>query len=373
MQMPGMDGLTLATEIRKLPGMVTMPLILLTSMGVRTDTPGFAGAGFASCLTKPIKPAQLQEILVRVLSGAKPASRKAPVSSKLDPALAERLPLRMLLCDDNVINQKVAMRLLQQMGYKPDLAANGIEALNALDNQTYDLIFMDVQMPEMDGLEATRRIRERQNDRVRFPNYKSPIIIVAMTANAMAGDREKCIAAGMDDYIAKPVRPEDVRSIVERWGSSAAMAETPSPTMAQTATATGPLEVDGTVVGNARPEPPVDMERLLDFTNGNADDLRELVALYLKQTAEQIEHLGVAVRSNSTQEVRRLAHSCAGANATCGMIRIVPMLRELERQGDEGRLVNAVEISDRVEKEFQAIRAFLETFMANHFALAAKS
>jgi CheY-like chemotaxis protein len=213
-----MDGLMLAGEIRKLPGSVSMPLVLLTSMGVRSDHPDFASASFASCLNKPIKPVQLQEALVRVLSGAKPAFRRTAPNAKLDPALASRLPLRVLLCDDNVINQKVALRLLQQMGYRADLAANGLEALAALEARPYDLIFMDVMMPEMGGLEATAAIRQRQKQRVQFPNYKSPMIIIAMTANAMQGDREKCLAAGMDDYLAKPVRPEDMRTIVERWG-----------------------------------------------------------------------------------------------------------------------------------------------------------
>ena len=198
-----------------------MPLVLLTSMGVRTDSPEFASAAFASCLTKPIKPAQLHEVL-RPRSLRRQARRPAKprAGAKLDPTLASRLPLRVLLCDDNVINQKVALRLLQQMGYRADIAANGVEALAALDRQPYDLIFMDVMMPEMDGLEATRLIRERQKQPAQFPNYKSPIIIVAMTASAMQGDREKCLAAGMDDYVAKPVRLEDVRTIVERWGAS---------------------------------------------------------------------------------------------------------------------------------------------------------
>ena len=225
MQMPGMDGLMLAGEIRKLPSAKTMPLVLLASMGVRTDHPDFAQAAFASCLTKPIKPAQLHEVLVRVVSGAKPAAKKNPPLTKLDPSLASRLPLRVLLCDDNAINQKVALRLLQQMGYRADMAGNGVEALAALDRRPYDLIFMDVMMPEMDGLQATRAIRERQRDQAKYPNYKSPIIIVAMTANAMQGDREKCLAAGMDDYLAKPVRPEDVRASVERWGVMAASTE----------------------------------------------------------------------------------------------------------------------------------------------------
>ncbi|HYG23796.1 MAG TPA: response regulator [Verrucomicrobiae bacterium] len=368
MQMPGMDGLMLAAEIRKLPSTMMMPLVLLTSMGVRADAPDFASAAFASCLTKPIKPAQLHEVLIRVISGAKPAARKAPVPSKLDPTLALRLPLRMLLCDDNAINQKVAVRLLQQMGYKPDIAANGVEALAALERQTYDLIFMDIQMPEMDGMEATRIIRERQKDRAKHPNYKSSIIIVAMTANAMTGDREKCIAGGMDDYLSKPVRPEDVRKVIERWASTATVPEAANslkPAQTETATAsTAPVSPVNEV-------PPVDMERLLDFTNGNADDLRELINLYLKQTGDQIAQLNAAVAADSASEARRLAHSCAGASATCGMGAIVPLLRELERQGNEGQLVNGAQLAERISHEFNRIRVYLETFLQKQVALAA--
>ncbi len=370
MQMPGMDGLTLAGEIRKLPAANSMPLVLLTSMGVRADSPDFANAAFASCLTKPIKPAQLHEVLLRVISGAKPVAKKNPVPSKLDPTLSQRLPLRMLLCDDNAINQKVAARLLQQMGYKPDIVGNGVEALAAIDKQEYDLIFMDIQMPEMDGMEATRIIRERQKDRAKHPNYKSSIVIVAMTANAMTGDREKCIAAGMDDYLSKPVRPEDVRKVIERWASTATVPE-PAPQPAQTATATAATAQSSEP---ASPEqPPVDMERLLDFTNGNPDDLRELVTLYLKQTGEQIDQLTAAVRADAAAEVRRLAHSCAGASATCGMGRIVPLLRELEKQGNEGKLLNATELASRIGDEFKRIRTYLDNYLKNQTTVAANS
>jgi len=370
MQMPGMDGLMLAAEIRKLPGAMMMPLILLTSMGMHPDDPALARAAFASCLTKPIKPAQLHEVLVRAVSGSKPAKR-IPVNAKLDPTLAGRLPLRVLLCDDNAINQKVALRLLQQMGYKADLAANGLEALQALERQPYDLVFMDVMMPEMDGLEATRHIRQRQHNKSQYPHYKSSLIIVAMTASAMQGDREKCLAAGMDDYIAKPVRPEDVRAIVERWGPAASAPEPVEPLLEEApGDAILPPEASSRCV---QAEDPVDMARLLDFSDGNLDSLRELTNLYLTQTAEQMDQLEAAVASSDAPQVRRLAHSCAGASATCGVRHLVPLLRELERQGFEEKLTNAADLCHQAAEEFKRIRNFLETYLASHSELTAKA
>ena len=314
MQMPEMDGLMLAQKIRQLPGTAALPLVLLTSMGVRSDTPAFSTVSFASCLTKPTKPSQLQEVLIRVVSGAKPAAKKA-APGKLDPSLAMRLPLRVLLCDDNLINQKVAVRLLQQMGYRADVANNGAEGLQAIDRKPYDMIFMDVQMPEMDGIEATRQIRERQKNPAANENFKAVIAIVAMTANAMQGDREKCIAAGMDDYLAKPVRPEDIRQVIERWGPRVQVVEAANgepkcprkpgrpkrrPRRAQPAPA-APLP------------PPVDMERLLDFANGDTENLRELVELYMQQTVKQIDQLAAAIKAGNADQVKHLAHSCAGA------------------------------------------------------------
>ena len=376
MQMPGMDGLTLAGEIRKLPGGGSLPLVLLTSVGVRSDSADFASAALAGCLTKPIKPAQLHEILLRVMSGAKAAAPKAPATTaKLDPTLASRLPLRVLLCDDNVINQKVAARLLKQMGYRADIAANGLEALAALDRQSYDLIFMDVMMPEMGGIEATQAIRERQEQPAQFPNCKSSIIIVAMTASAMQGDREKCLAAGMDDYLAKPVRLEDVRAIVEKWGPAAGktVETTAAPTGTQDMPVANPLPQASSTPTPAEDEAPVEMERLLDFTNGDPESLRELVTLYLEQTATQIEQLSAAVQAGDAGEVRRVAHSCAGASATCGMRRLVPLLRELERQGYEQKLTSAAELSRQLGDEFECIRVFLEAQLAHQSTLAAKS
>ncbi|HWF18140.1 MAG TPA: response regulator, partial [Verrucomicrobiae bacterium] len=362
MQMPDMDGLMLAREIRQMPGAFMLPLVLLTSMGIRSDNPAFANIAFASCLTKPIKPSQLQEALVRVVSGAKPAARKV-APAKLDPSLANRLPLRVLICDDNLINQKVALRLLQQMGYKADVANNGVECLVALEQQPYDLIFMDVQMPEMDGLEATRQIRQRQKSPGDFVHFKNNIVIVAMTANAMQGDREKCIASGMDDYIAKPVRPEGLRVLLERWGTRATLSE--------------PAETPATSAGHASPAPPIsgesafiDMDRLLDFANGDRENLRELIELYLQQTAKQLTQLAAAAESRKGDDLRRVAHSCAGASSTCGMVGITPMLRELERQGLEGIEPNAPQLAADAHREYERIKSFLTDYLKSSEQLA---
>ena len=201
MHMPEMDGMELARRIRaKLP---ELPLVLFSSLGRREA--GDAEGLFNAFLAKPVRQSQLYDTLVNLLAaGAARERAPAPAAkSKIDAEMAARHPLRILLAEDNVVNQKLALRLLQQMGYRADLASNGIEAIESVERQIYDVVLMDVQMPEMDGLEASRRITAKWQaaDRPR---------IVAMTANAMQGDREMCIAAGMDDYITKPIRVDQL-------------------------------------------------------------------------------------------------------------------------------------------------------------------
>ena len=194
MHMPGMDGVQLATRIREAGH--TLPLVLFTSLGRQENTTGL----FAASLVKPLHQSQLFDTLVTLLAGERVAAA-APTAAKpkLDAGMAAAHPLRILLAEDNVVNQKLALRLLQQMGYRADVASNGIEAIECIERQRYDVVLMDVQMPEMDGLEASRRITSR------WPVGERPRI-VAMTANAMQGDREECLAAGMDDYVTKPIR-----------------------------------------------------------------------------------------------------------------------------------------------------------------------
>jgi signal transduction histidine kinase/DNA-binding response OmpR family regulator len=196
MHMPGFDGLELARKIREHGA--KLPLVLFSSLG-RRETGDFDKL-FDAYLAKPIRQSQLFDTLVGLLvSEAAPKVAAAPAKAQIDRDMAARHPLRILLAEDNVVNQKLALRILQQMGYRADLASNGIEAVESVERQTYDVVLMDVQMPEMDGLEASRRIIEK------WPESGRPRI-VAMTANAMQGDREMCLAAGMDDYLTKPIR-----------------------------------------------------------------------------------------------------------------------------------------------------------------------
>ena len=199
MHMPEMDGLELARRIRKTKP--DLPLILFSSLGLR-EVEADAGL-FSSSLSKPLRQSQLFDTLVTLFApqDQKKAVRQKPSRPKVDGEMAARHPLRILLAEDNLVNQKLALRLLEQMGYRADLASNGVEALESVARQTYDVVLMDVQMPEMDGLEAARRITATYDANAR-PR------IVAMTANAMQGDEEMCRAAGMDDYIAKPIRVE---------------------------------------------------------------------------------------------------------------------------------------------------------------------
>jgi PAS domain S-box-containing protein len=202
MHMPEMDGVTLSQEIRKFRDATALPLVLFTSLG-RREAEG-KSEQFAAYLGKPIKPSQLFDALAMIFSDkAVMEKRVTPTKVQMNPEMAKLHPLRILLAEDILVNQKLALRLLEQMGYRADVASNGIETIQSLERQPYDVILMDVQMPEMDGLEASRRICAR------WPRGERPTII-AMTANAMQGDREMCLEAGMDDYISKPIRPDEL-------------------------------------------------------------------------------------------------------------------------------------------------------------------
>ncbi len=348
LRMPGMDGVELAKIVRAQPGYETLPLVLLTSAGIHH--PGMDMSIFNVCLSKPIKPGQLQAAMAKAVGMAGETSRKAAIEPKLDTTLANRLPLHVLLVDDNVINQKVAMRLLKQMGYWPDTAANGLEAIDALKRKRFDLVFMDVQMPELDGLEATRRIRtmETEPGSALFGRKQT---IIAMTANAMQGDREKCLEAGMNDYIAKPVRPENLQAAIVHWGALIKGQEVVE------------SQATGQKSSSKVEDPPADLERIEDFSDGDPSAARELIELYLQQAAEQLARVRAGIASGDAREVERVAHSAAGASATCGMTAVLKPFRDLEVAGHRSDLTLAPELCDQVEKGLRELDVYLHDYL----------
>lgn len=209
MQMPSMDGIMLAREIRKKFKKDILPLIMLTSVGFNTEADELRKL-FSYYVNKPIKHSQLAEILLKVIAPAKKITEAImPDLNKLNE-VSIKYPFQIMVAEDNLINQKLIRNIFELLGYKADITANGFEALEALKRKNYNLIFMDIQMPEMNGYEATGIIVERRK--------KDKPIIIAMTANAMQGDREKCIEAGMDDYITKPLRVNDLIRVIQFWG-----------------------------------------------------------------------------------------------------------------------------------------------------------
>jgi CheY-like chemotaxis protein len=203
LHMPELDGISLATALRASKAGAGTPVVILSSLGAHERT----SDAVATFLVKPVKPSSLHDAMATALAGQATSVPVRSAGTTIDRELGARHPLRILLAEDNPVNQKLARRLLEQVGYHADVAGNGLEAIAAIEGSVYDLVLMDVQMPELDGLEATRRIRRR------WPGPAGPRI-VAMTANAMEGDREACLEAGMDDYISKPIRPEALNSVL---------------------------------------------------------------------------------------------------------------------------------------------------------------
>jgi two-component system, sensor histidine kinase and response regulator len=210
MHMPGMDGFTLIEHIRKKPELATATIVMLTSAGHRGDAARCQKLGVAAYLLKPIRQSELREALARVL-GAREHDGVIPLITRfsLQDARDPSASLRILLAEDNLVNQRLAVRLLEKRGHQVVVAGNGREALEALEKGHFDLVFMDVQMPEMDGLEATSAIRAKEKS----SGLRQTII--ALTAHAMTGDREKCLDGGMDGYLTKPIRPQELNAILD--------------------------------------------------------------------------------------------------------------------------------------------------------------
>jgi CheY-like chemotaxis protein len=220
MQMPGKSGLEVAEAIHAEPNLSWTKMIVLTSVGQTLPRARLEAAGIGACLAKPARQAHLQETLINLFSGAPlvAADPEPPAAESAlpTPVVFAEVKLRILVAEDNLVNQHVARLQLEKFGYRPDLVLGGQEAIDAVARQDYDIVLMDCQMPDLDGYEATRQIREWEAKRRAGGEKFLPVRIIAMTANAMTGDRENCLAAGMEDYISKPVRTADLAAALAR-------------------------------------------------------------------------------------------------------------------------------------------------------------
>jgi len=333
-----------------------VPVVLLSSIGQRGHGEIARHLGVAAYLTRPVRQTQLFDCLATVM-GKLAGEPVRPDTSKLvtKHSLVEaqmKSDMRILLVEDYVINQDVAQRQLKQLGYRADVVDDGFAALNALELHRYDLVLMDCQMPVLDGYEASAEIRRREATVT--SGRHTPII--AMTANAMMGDREKCIAAGMDDYITKPIQADELIRVLEQW--SRPLSPHPSTRPAK------PPKKAGNLSASA-PEAliPVDKGRLLDAVGVQGQVPPSFVEFYHTQMSEELERLRIAICSGAIEEVIQLAHGCAGMNANCGMLDVVAPLRELERMGREGNLDDADLVADQVNVGFARIHLFLSTML----------
>jgi signal transduction histidine kinase/HPt (histidine-containing phosphotransfer) domain-containing protein/BarA-like signal transduction histidine kinase len=338
-QLADMDGFALADEIRRQPYGRYLPLLLLSSVRLRGDDARPLHATIAVVVYKPIRPAQLLDALCRAMSIQLQREKKAPFAPSLDATLARRLPLRLLLADDNPINQKVGLSVLSKLGYRADIANNGREVLQALEQKAYDVLFLDVQMPEMDGLEAARQICER------WPAESRPRI-VAMTGNALLGDREKCLQAGMDDYISKPVRIAELQAALERWGPTRSR-KTDTAFLARSKATAPEALLDQHIIAELRGMPPAD----------GVSMLQELVDLFLEGAPQRISQISQAI--NDAQNLAFHAHALKSMSLNLGARRVVEIAQRLEDLGRSGQVDGAPALLQDLQTAFAQTRTQL--------------
>lgn len=346
MQMPGMDGLALGRAIKADPRLAGVAMVMLTSMGARGDAKRFHEAGFRAYALKPIRRRDLLNILQRVLSDTAPEDNPQIITRQ--SARERVLPLpstgRILIAEDNITNQQVAVGILTKLGMRTDAVANGAEALHALRNIPYDMVLMDVQMPVMDGFEATRQVRSAQS-----AVLDHTIPIIAMTAHAMQGYREQCLEIGMNDYVTKPISAKILSEIVAKWlpshvEDSATQATSP------------PAEVTKNII--------TDHEQLVFDKNGmlrrmmdDHDIVKDVIKAFLEDMPAQIERLRESVLINDINASELISHSIKGAAANVSGDYLLEVALKMEQAGKSKDIALLKRLLPELENRFSELKA----------------
>jgi len=338
MQMPEMDGVTLAQEIRLLPAGKNLPLIMLTSIGKMPQKNQKVTIDWAAYLNKPIKQSQLYNVLIETLCNFQELKivNADECETKVENLLAEEMPLKILLAEDNTVNQKVALKMLKRLGYNADAVANGLEVLEALKRQNYDLVLMDVQMPEMNGLIATKKIIEKWG-------AKRPRII-AMTANAMEGDRQNCLNAGMDDYISKPVAVNELIRALKKASQMNSNLENMN---------------DKKSTNNVILDPEA-WQNLTDMLEGDEEIIVEVINSYLEDSPQLLEGIEIAFAEKDGKLLERNAHTLKSSSAYLGANNLSEICQEIEFLGKDGNIKGSTLLIPKIKAEYEKVDAALK-------------
>jgi two-component system, sensor histidine kinase and response regulator len=332
LQMPGLSGLDIAQMVRQCEGLAQPKILLLTSVGNKADEARLTELGIQLCLHKPIKQTQLLQAIQATIKQSEPLPDGSAHAATTASTLSQIPPVKILLVEDNPVNQRMAVKVLQKAGHDVQTASNGRIACEMVAQQRFDVVLMDVQMPEMDGFTATAKIRARQ-DQPRLP-------IIAMTAHAMTGDRERCLAAGMDDYLTKPLKVEELSAAINRWIKK----PMPQPTVQE--------------------DEPVDLPALQKLTDHDDEFLRELVDLFLFDVPIRMANLQTAIAAASATEIKSESHGLKGSCGNLAAKKMQQQMAEIEKLAANQELTTIPNLMTAAEAEFARVQRFFQKVLA---------